>query len=147
MPRRRNDKVTCHGCSVVKVSAGFVTLSSARAMMSIASETQPPHTPTSNHTYKKILEITLQNTAWWISARKIVAKIIVKPNYQALFPKHYNDVIMSAMTPQITSLTIAYSLTRLFKAHIKENTSKIRGDRWIPRTKGQWRRICFHLMT
>ena len=47
-------------------------------------------------------------------------------------------------------------LNRLFKAQIKENIKAPRhwplrgeftGDRWIPRTKGQQRGKCFHLMT
>ena len=47
-------------------------------------------------------------------------------------------------------------LNRLFKAQIKENIKAPRywplwgeftGDRWIPRTKGQWHGKCFHLMT
>ena len=42
------------------------------------------------------------------------------------------------------------------QAHMKENIKAPRhwplcgefiGDRWIPRTKGQWRGKCFHLMT
>ena len=47
-------------------------------------------------------------------------------------------------------------LNRLFRRRSKK-TSKLRvtglwagnspGGRWIPRTKGQWRGICFHLMT
>ena len=57
---------------------------------------------------------------------------------------HYNDVIMSAMVSQITSLTIVY--TAIYSAQIKENIKaprhwplwgEITGDRWIPRTKGQ----------
>ena len=57
---------------------------------------------------------------------------------------HYNDVIMSAMVSQITSLMI---VTQLFiQAKIKENIKAPRhwpllgeftGDQWIPRTKGQ----------
>ena len=47
-------------------------------------------------------------------------------------------------------------LNRLFKALNKENIKapshwplwgEFTGDRWIPRTKGQWRGKCFHLMT
>ena len=46
-------------------------------------------------------------------------------------------------------------LNGLFRRRLKK-TSKLRttglcgeftGDRWIPRTKGQWRGKCFHLMT
>ena len=47
-------------------------------------------------------------------------------------------------------------LNRFFQTQIKENTKATRHwplwgefteDRWIPRTKGQWRGKCFHLMT
>ena len=65
----------------------------------------------------------------------------------------------------VTSLWIRWRLkspaSRLFtqsfiQAQIKENTKVLRhwplwgefaGERWIPRTKGQWRGKCFHLMT
>ena len=56
---------------------------------------------------------------------------------------HYNDVIMSAVVPQITSLTIVYSTAY---SEIKENTKALShwplcgeftGDQWIPHTKGQ----------
>ena len=58
------------------------------------------------------------------------------------FENHYNDVIMSAMVSQITSLTIVYSVA--YSRRIKEYTKAPRhwplcgeftGDRWIPRTK------------
>ena len=51
---------------------------------------------------------------------------------------------MSAMAPEITSLTIVYAA--FIQAQIKENMKVPRhwplcgeftGDRWIPRTKGQ----------
>ena len=57
---------------------------------------------------------------------------------------HYDDVIMSAIASQITSLTLFTQ--PLIKAQIKENIKAVRywplwgeltGDRWIPRTKGQ----------
>ena len=63
---------------------------------------------------------------------------------EILFNNHYNDVIMSAMTSQIISLTIIYST--LIPAQMKENIKALRhwplwgeftGDRWIPHTKGQ----------
>ena len=59
---------------------------------------------------------------------------------------------MSTMTSQITSLTFVCLLNHLFRRRSKK-TSKLRvtgicaGDRWIPRTKGQKRGKCFHLMT
>ena len=67
---------------------------------------------------------------------------------------HYNDVIMGAIASQITSLTIVYSI--FIQTQIKENIKDPRhwpvcgeftGDRWIPRTNGQLRGKCFHLMT
>ena len=66
---------------------------------------------------------------------------------------HYNDVIMTTMASQITSLTVVYS-TVYSDAHQRKHQSSaslafvwgIHRDRWIPRTKGQLRK-CFHLMT
>ena len=67
---------------------------------------------------------------------------------------HYGDVIMGMMASQITSITIVYST--VYSVQIKENIKAPRhwplcgeftGDRWIPRTKDQWRGKCFHLMT
>ena len=67
---------------------------------------------------------------------------------------HYDDVIMAAMASQITSLTIVYS-TVYSGADQSEHQSSaslafvwgIHRDRWIPRTNGQKRGKCFHLMT
>ena len=51
---------------------------------------------------------------------------------------YYNDVIMSAMASQITSLTIGYSDKRNIKAPRRwPLLGKFAGDGWIPRTKGQ----------
>ena len=71
------------------------------------------------------------------------------------FMNHYNDVIMSAMASQITSLTIVYSTVH--SGADKKNPSKLSvtgllwgeftGDLRIPRTKGQWRGKCLHFMT
>ena len=66
---------------------------------------------------------------------------------------HYGDVIISTMASQITSLTIAYSI--VYPGADKKNKAlrhwplwgEFTGDRWIPRTKGQWRGKSFHLMT
>ena len=61
---------------------------------------------------------------------------------------------MSTMTSQITSLTL--STQPFIQAQIKWNIKASRhwslwgeftGDRWIPRTNGQQRGKCFHLMT
>ena len=68
--------------------------------------------------------------------------------------RHCGDVIMGAIASQITSLTIVYST--VIQAQIKENIKALRhwplcgeftGDQWIPRTNGQLRGKCFHLMT
>ena len=67
---------------------------------------------------------------------------------------HYIDVIMTTMASQITSLTVVYS-TVYSDAHQRKHQSSaslafvwgIHRDRWIPRTKGQLRGKCFHLMT
>ena len=67
---------------------------------------------------------------------------------------HYADVIMTKMTSQITSLTVVYSTVYSDADQIKHQSSAslafvwgIHRDRWIPRTKGQLRGKCFHLMT
>ena len=67
---------------------------------------------------------------------------------------HYDDVIMTTMASQITSLTIVYSTVYSDADQRKHQSSAslafVRGfhrDRWIPRTKGQLRGKCFHLMT
>ena len=67
---------------------------------------------------------------------------------------HYADVIMTKMASQITSLTVVYSTVYSDADQIKHQRSAslafvwgIHRDRWIPRTKGQLRGKCFHLMT
>ena len=67
---------------------------------------------------------------------------------------HYTDVIMTTMASQITSLTVVYSTIHSDGDQRKHQSSAslafvwgIHRDRWIPRTKGQLRGKCFHLMT
>ena len=67
---------------------------------------------------------------------------------------HYNDVIMTTIASQITSLTVVYSIVYSDADQRKYQSSAslafvwgIHRDRWIPRTKGQLRGKCFHLMT
>ena len=57
---------------------------------------------------------------------------------------HYDDVIMTKMASQITSLTVVYSIVYSGVDQRKHQRSAslafVRGihrDRWIPRTKGQ----------
>ena len=61
---------------------------------------------------------------------------------------------MTTMASQITSLTVVYSIIYSGADQRKHQSSAslafvqgIHGDRWIPRTKGQLRGKCFHLMT
>ena len=67
---------------------------------------------------------------------------------------HYTDVIMTTIASQITSLTVVYSTVYSDADQSKHQSSAslafvwgIHWDRWIPRTKGQLRGKCFHLMT
>ena len=67
---------------------------------------------------------------------------------------HYANVMMTTMASQITSLTVVYSTVYSDADQRKHQSSAslafVRGihrDRWIPRTKGQLRGKCFHLMT
>ena len=67
---------------------------------------------------------------------------------------HYDDVIMTTIASQITSLTVVYSIVYSDADERKHQSSAslafvwgIHRDRWIPRTKGQLRGKCFHLMT
>ena len=61
---------------------------------------------------------------------------------------HYNDVIMSAMASQITSHTIVYSTVYSGTDDRKHQSSaSLTFVTGIPRTKGQERGKCFHLMT
>ena len=70
------------------------------------------------------------------------------------FHFHYDDVIMTTIASQITSLTSVYSTVYSDADQRKHQSSAslafvwgIHRDRWIPRTKGQLRGKCFHLMT
>ena len=67
---------------------------------------------------------------------------------------HNNDVIMTTMASQITSLTVVYSTFYSDADQRKHQSSAslafvwgIHRGRWIRRTKGQLRGKCFHLMT
>ena len=67
---------------------------------------------------------------------------------------HYDDVIMTTIASQITSLAVVYSTVYSDADQRKHQSSAslafvwgIHRDRWIPRTKGQLHGKCFHLMT
>ena len=85
---------------------------------------------------------------------------ITDENYRCLHTQfrliifHYDDVIMTTIASQITSLTVVYSTVYSDADERKHQSSAslafvwgIHRDRWIPRTKGQLRGKCFHLMT
>ena len=66
---------------------------------------------------------------------------------------HCSDVIMGAIASQITSFTIVYPTVYSGADQMKHQSSaslflwgEFIGDRWIPRTKGEWRGKCFHVM-
>ena len=63
--------------------------------------------------------------------------------------RHYDDVIMTTMAAQITSLTVVYSTVNSDANQRKHQSSAslafvqgIHRDRWIPCTKGQLRGKC-----
>ena len=101
---------------------------------------------------------------WWLAnigfAKRLslfcITKQILYVDRRASFSdrSHYDDVRMGAIASQITSLTIVYSTVYLDADQRKHQSSAslafvwgIHRDRWIPRTKGQLRGKCFHLMT
>ena len=68
--------------------------------------------------------------------------------------EHYIDVIMTTMASQIIRRTVVYSTVYSDADQRKHQISAslafvwgIHRDQWIPRTKGQLRGKCFHLMT
>ena len=68
--------------------------------------------------------------------------------------KHKIDVIRTTMASQITSLAVVYSTVYSDTDQRKHQSSaslafvwEIYRGQWIPRTKGQLRGKCFHLMT
>ena len=78
----------------------------------------------------------------------------VCPGVYHMKHQHYDDVIMTTMASQITSLTVVYSTVYSDADQRKHQSSVslafvwgLHRDRWIPRTKGQLRGKCFHLMT
>ena len=75
-------------------------------------------------------------------------------NFNLVWLYHYDDVIMTTIASQITSLTVVNSIVYSDADERKHQSSAslafvwgINRDRWIPRTKGQLRGKCFHLMT
>ena len=78
-----------------------------------------------------------------------IAVILLRPQIC-----HYSDAIMTTRASQISSLAVVYSTVYSDADQRKHQNSAplafvwgIHRDRWIPRTKGQLRGKCFHLMT
>ena len=97
--------------------------------------------PNDSHNYKTCQGVSKRNT--WCQNAQI-----------AITPFHYDDAIMSTIASQITSLMVLYSIVYSDADQRKHQSSAslafvwgIHRDRWIPRTKGQLRGKCFHLMT
>ena len=93
--------------------------------------------------------VTICSASHFVSRNSIAAQN--KTNFSC---SHYDDVIMIALASQITSLTVVYSIVNSGVDERKHQSSAslafVRGihrDRWIPRTKGQLRGKCLHLMT
>ena len=98
-----------------------------------------------------VFELNLTNRRKGWSKRNKVTSVMWK-NWQGI--NHYVDVIMTTMASQITSLMVVYSAVYSDTGQRKHKSSAslafvwgIHRDRWIPRTKGQLRGKCFHLMT
>ena len=84
--------------------------------------------------------------------------ICMWPLHEGISPRkpilHYDDVIMTMLASQITSLMVVYSIVYSGVNQRKHQSSaslafvrEIHRDRWISRTNGQLRGKCFHLMT
>ena len=93
-----------------------------------------------------IIANMLKLFSWWRHGMEMLSALLVI--------SHYSDVIMTTMASQITSLTVVYSTVYSDGDQRKHQSSAslafvwgIHRDRWIPRTKGQLRGKCFHLMT
>ena len=104
-----------------------------------------------------VTEVTISNYATHIfSAMPLSSESIgiCEMSAQQTAVTHYNDVIMSAMASQITSLAIVYSNVYSGADKRKHQSSASLAFVWEihrwpvnSRTKGQWRGKYFHLMT
>ena len=90
------------------------------------------------------------NDSFWSMPIFIYSRSFSKASFSYI---HYDDVIMTTMAAQITSLTVVYSTVYSDANQRKHQSSAslafvwgIHRDRWIPRTKGQLRGKCFPLM-
>ena len=99
-----------------------------------------------------LLQACTKISIWCVMGKRDFTRFEFKMSFWGI--SHYNDVIMTTMASQITSLTVVYSTVYSDADQRKHQSSAslalvwgIHRDRWIPRTKGQLRGKCFHLMT
>ena len=103
---------------------------------------------------QKVLCTTIFNRQSLDSFSLQVNILLVNVVIRHFIAQHCDDVIMTTMASQITSLTIVYSIVYSGVNQRKHQSSAslafvwgLHRDRWIPRTKDQLRGKCFHLMT
>ena len=106
---------------------------------------------------QNIFEMTEKRTLKFTNTQQHLAPLCKMTTVQLrcwMDTTHYNDVIIGAIASQITSLTIVCSIIYSDADQRKHKSSRhwplcgeFTGDRWIPRTNGQLRGKCFHLMT
>ena len=103
---------------------------------------------------RKTSHFQKKNHIWWNTVLNAVSGMEFHGYEIILAQWHYTDVIMTTMASQITSLTVVHSIVYSNEDQRKHESSAsltfvlgIHRDRWIPRTKGQLRGKCFHLMT
>ena len=93
-------------------------------------------------------EVTLKDVGKKLTdsdSKAPIFSIYSSPLY--IFSYHYSDVMRSMMVSQITSLMIVYSTVYSGADQRKhQNSASLAFVWWIPCTKGQLCRKCFHLM-
>ena len=79
---------------------------------------------------------------WWRFS--VLTLFTIRTECTCLITAHYDDVIMTTLASQITSLTVVYSIVYSGVDQRKHQSSAslafvrwIHRDRWIPRRKGQ----------
>ena len=113
----------------------------------MASNTKKFHFMTSSCGFRSLSHVSSE--LWMLARLKFYCAEV-----SWYLPFHYIDVIMTTIASQITSLMVVYSTVYSDADQSKHQRSAslafvwgIHRDRWIPRTKGQLRGQCFHLMT
>ena len=103
--------------------------------------------------------ITIKQTRFrpvlcWLQLANCISQIASFKLAEGISRTDYCDAIMGRIASQITSLTIVYTTVYSGADQSKHQSFAslafvwgIHRDRWIPRTKGQLRGKCFHLMT